>query len=96
MLLRCLGALAVCAMLSAGLTFLLWPLWSWVEAFSGFESMAAQSAPAWWCFGLGTAALFLGWLGGQRRQRQQRQQQQQRQQRQQEQQQQRPQGPRQG
>lgn len=94
MLLRSLGALAVCAVLSVGLTFLLWPLWSWVEAFTGFESMAAQSAPAWWCFGLSTAALFLGWLGWQRRLRQQQQQQQQPQQAQQ--QQQRPQGPRQG
>jgi len=67
-MLRALGALAVCAVLGVGLTFMLWPLWSWVEAFTGFESMG-HSGPALWCFALTTAALFLAWLGWQRRRR---------------------------
>lgn len=63
---RALGALVVCAVLGTALTFLLWPLWSWVEAFSGVESLG-HSGPATWCFVVTTAALFLGWLGWQRR-----------------------------
>jgi predicted PurR-regulated permease PerM len=58
--LRALGALVLCAVLGGALTFLLWPLWSWVEAFTGFESMG-HSGPAPWCFVLVTALLWGGW-----------------------------------
>jgi hypothetical protein len=62
-MLRALGALLLSALLGLGLTFLLWPLWSWVEAVSGVESMG-HSGPATWCYGLTTAlvfALLLAW-----------------------------------
>jgi predicted PurR-regulated permease PerM len=56
-LLHTLGALLLAAVLGVGMTFLLWPLWSWLEAFSGFESMG-HSGPATWCFVLTSALIF--------------------------------------
>jgi hypothetical protein len=67
-MLRTLGALLVCAVLGVGLTLMLWPLWSWIEAFTGFESMG-HSGPATSCFVATTVALFLLWLGWQRKRR---------------------------
>jgi len=51
-------------------TLLLWPLWSWVEAVTGFESIGHSGPALWlWCFALTTVALFLCWLGWQRHRR---------------------------
>jgi len=67
---RPLGALIVCCLLGAGVTLLLWPLWSWVEAVTGFESIGHSGPALWlWCFALTTVALFLCWLGWQRHRR---------------------------
>ena len=66
LLLRGVGALLLSAVLGLGLTFLLWPLWSWVEAFSGIESLR-HSGPATWCFVVTTALLFGLWLAWQGR-----------------------------
>ena len=44
------------ALLSVPITFLLRPLWSWVEAATGIESIG-HSAPAEWCFLLVLAVL---------------------------------------
>lgn len=66
LLLRGVGALLLSTVLGLGLTFLLWPLWSWVEAFSGIESLG-HSGPATWCFVVTTALLFGLWLAWQGR-----------------------------
>jgi len=47
----------VAAPLALVLTFLLSPLWRWIESVSGIESMG-HSGPANWCF----VAVFLGVL----------------------------------
>ena len=64
--LRTLGVLLLCAVLGAGLTFLLWPLWPWVEAFTDIESMG-HSGPADWCFAVTTLLLFGVWCAWRRR-----------------------------
>jgi hypothetical protein len=72
-----LGMVAAAALalpLSAGITLLLLPLWSWIEAATGFESVG-HSGPADWCFELvyglllGIAAAWLIWrvIGGRER-----------------------------
>lgn len=66
LLLRGVGALLLSTVLGLGLTFLLWPLWSWVEAFAGIESLG-HSGPATWCFVVTTALLFGLWLAWQGR-----------------------------
>jgi hypothetical protein len=63
---RTLAAFVVCAVLGIGLTFFLLPLWSWIEAFTGFESIG-HTGPATWCFVATTLALFLCWWGWRRR-----------------------------
>jgi predicted PurR-regulated permease PerM len=60
--LEALGALLLAAVLGTALTFLLWPLWSWVEAVFGIESLG-HSGPAAWCFVGVTALLWSVWLG---------------------------------
>jgi len=65
---RTLGALALCALLGLGLTFLLWPLWSWIEAVTGVESIG-HSGPATWCYVVTTLTLFAAWLGWRRKRR---------------------------
>lgn len=66
LLLRGVGALLLSTVLGLGLTFLLWPLWSWVEAFAGIESLG-HSGPATRCFVVTTALLFGLWLAWQGR-----------------------------
>jgi hypothetical protein len=57
-----LAAAAVLALpLSAGITLLLLPLWSWLEATTGFESVG-RSGPADWCFELVYGLLLGGGL----------------------------------
>jgi hypothetical protein len=58
---QALGALLLAAVLGTASTFVLWPLWSWVEAVFGIESLG-HSGPATWCFVLVTALLWLPWL----------------------------------
>jgi hypothetical protein len=65
-LLLCLAALVASLLLGAALTLLLLPLWTWVEAFTGVESIG-HSGPATWCFVVTSAVLFAGWLAWQRR-----------------------------
>lgn len=52
--LRALSILVIAASLSIMATILLLPLWSWVEASMGIESVG-HSGPAGWCY----AAVFL-------------------------------------
>jgi hypothetical protein len=66
--LRMPGALLLCSVLGIGLSFLLWPLWSWLEAFTGFESLG-HSGPATWCFVATSALLFVLWLAWSARRR---------------------------
>lgn len=65
---RTLLALLACAVLGGALTLLSWPLWSWIEAFTGVESLG-HSGPAAWCFAATSAALFVAWVGWSRRPR---------------------------
>lgn len=55
------GALLASVVLGTGLTFLLWPLWSWIEAFTGVESLG-HSGPATWCFVAVTLLLWGAWI----------------------------------
>ena len=43
------GAVVVAAPLSIVITILLFPLWSWIEASTGIESVG-HSGPAEWCY----------------------------------------------
>jgi len=43
------GAVLVCMPLAIVVTLLLYPLWSWIEASTGFESVG-HSGPAEWCY----------------------------------------------
>ena len=52
--LRLLGVLVISAPLSIVTTILLFPVWSWLEAATGIESVG-HSGPAEWCY----AAVFL-------------------------------------
>lgn len=45
----CLGWIVACLPLTFVVTFLLMPLWSWIEATKGIESVG-HSGPADWCF----------------------------------------------
>ena len=63
--LRALTAFVVCAVVGAGLTLLLWPLWSWVAALSGLQGLGT-TWPVLVCYALTTAALllvFFRWQG---------------------------------
>jgi hypothetical protein len=46
-----LGLLLLCAPLAAALTIALFPVWSWLEARFGVESVG-HSGPADWCYGV--------------------------------------------
>ena len=48
-LFRTIAVLAVSALSSVAVTVLLFPFWSWFEAFTGIESLG-HSGPANWCY----------------------------------------------
>lgn len=52
--LKLLGVVLLAVPLSIVTTILLFPMWSWVEASTGFESVG-HAGPAQWCY----AAVFL-------------------------------------
>ena len=52
----CAGALLLAVPASVALTIVLYPLWSWIEASWGIESLG-HSGPALWCYGLTLALL---------------------------------------
>ena len=53
------GAVLVSMPLAIVLTLLLYPLWSWVESSTGFESVG-HSGPAEWCYVTVFALLIAG------------------------------------
>lgn len=57
-----LGLAALCLPLAGIATILMMPLWSWIEARFGIESVG-HSGPADWCFELTYAVLLLAALG---------------------------------
>jgi hypothetical protein len=76
-LLRRLGLvftiLALCLPVGLMVVYLLYPLWRWLEATYGIESVG-HSGPAPWCFavvyfGLVAAATIALWIGGRKRAR---------------------------
>ncbi|MEY4510835.1 MAG: hypothetical protein RLZZ450_2957 [Pseudomonadota bacterium] len=56
------ASLVVAIPISLVTTFVLWPLWSWVEQRLGIESIG-HSAPAQWCFVAAYAVLALAVVG---------------------------------
>ena len=59
--LEAVAALLLSLVIGAVLTLFLLPLWSWIEATTGIESIG-HSGPASWCFALTGALLFVAWL----------------------------------
>jgi hypothetical protein len=58
--LEALAALLVSVVLGAVFTIVLQPLWSWIEATTGLESIG-HSGPAGWCYLATSGVLFVGW-----------------------------------
>jgi len=61
---RALGflvALSLSLVIGAVLTVLLVPLWSWLEAGTGIESIG-HSGPASWCYAATSGVVFGGWM----------------------------------
>jgi hypothetical protein len=56
-----LVALLLSLVVGAVLTVLLVPLWSWLDAGTGIESIG-HSGPASWCYAATSGALFGGWM----------------------------------
>lgn len=62
--LKLLAVLALSTPIAFAATFLLWPLWSWVELDLRIESIG-HAMPAGWCFGATYAALtapLISWI----------------------------------
>jgi hypothetical protein len=59
--LEALAALFLSMVIGAVLTVLLVPLWSWLEASTGIESIG-HSGPASWCYAATFGILFGGWV----------------------------------